>query len=122
MGCGTIAGLALSLAGAGANEAVNVQTKNSENSLVNNELAKQSQFQNQARNVVANNLSNSTPQAAQQQQQQGAQQFLGASQQAKLPPLSIPTTDQTQSNAVSAAGQGALNTLNQNANAQQQGY
>jgi hypothetical protein len=122
MGCGTLAGLGLALAGTGTQMYANNRTQNAENQAASSELARQEQFQNQARNVFNQNLQNSTPQTAGQQQQQGQQQFLGASKQAQLPSLGLTATDPTQANAVSGAGQDALNQLGQQSNAQLQGY
>ena len=125
MGCGTLAGLGLALAGAGTSAYANNQIQNKENDLASQELAHQQGFQKQAQAAVGQNIQNSGAQQAKQNQQQGAQQFLNASKMAQLPQLGLTAADPSQNvgaSNVAQASQQAENELGQNANAQLQGY
>ena len=88
MGCGTIAGLALTAAGTGANMYANNQVRGKMNDLTNQELARNQGFEQKAQGVFNNSLQQSTPQAANQQIGQGQQQLAGLIQNAQQVPLS----------------------------------
>lgn len=123
MGCGTLAALALTGAGAGAKMYAGQQEQNAMNNATNAELQQQQQFQKQGSQIFQNSLAQSTPQAAQQQIGQGVQNIAGATQASALPPVSLPQTGPTSNAArVSYSGQDAQNQRGAQANAGLQGY
>lgn len=87
MGCGTIAGLALAAAGAGAKEYGNIQSTNAMNSKVAQEMGRQKGYQGQANSVFQNSLSQSTPQSVGQQLGQGQQLAMQATRNATNVPF-----------------------------------
>ncbi len=88
MGCGTIVGLLLGGAGAGVSELANVNTRNTMNDTVNQELARNQAYQKQGSQVFNQSLAQSTPQAANQQIGQGQQQLAGLISNAQATPMS----------------------------------
>lgn len=89
MSCGTLIGLALSGAGAGASEYAAQDENSAMNQQVANQLAQQAAYQKQGSKVFDTSLGQSTPQSAKQQVQQGQQQELGAIQNAQAAPLAL---------------------------------
>ena len=112
MGCGTLIGAALSLAGAGAQEVAASKTSGAMNDVMVQNMANQKKLQQQGQDVFQQSLAQSTPQAAGQQLAQGQSQLMNAAQQAKVP-LGLPTSalttgDQSASNARAQLGQKAM--------------
>jgi hypothetical protein len=88
MGCGTIAGLALSLAGAGTQEVASSNAQDAMNGVTQNEINQQNQFAQKGKQVFQQSLGQSTPAAANKQIQQGTQQAANSITQAQAVPLS----------------------------------
>lgn len=125
MGCGTLATLGLGLAGTGLSLDASLGEQRNMNNAVNWELGQQQGFQKKATPVFQQSLAQSTPQAMTGQQAAGQQQFLNASRNAALTPLSLPSQVSGQTdNASNIAyqGQQARNQLSQGNNAALQGY
>lgn len=124
MGCATLAGLALSAAGAGTQAVASSNENNAMNNAIGAELARQNQFSNQAKGVFNQSLGQSGVPAANQQIQQGAQQSLGTLASLPSAAFSLPQgigATNTGNNA-GANTQNALNVNSNQANAGLQGY
>lgn len=123
MGCGTLAALALTGAGAGLGVDASIGERNAMNNAVNQQLAAQQGFQKQATPVFQQSLGASTPQAMQGQQQAGQQQAAAATRNAALQPLASPSLPfSNPATNISYQGQQAKNAQQQGASAALRGY
>lgn len=95
MSCGTLASLALSLAGTGAGIASSEIEKGNMNDVLQQQLNQQKKFQQQGTQVFQNSLGKSTPGAVKQDLAQGQNQFLNAANQATSVPLGLPSSAAT---------------------------
>lgn len=125
MGCGTLVALGLGGAGAGLGVDAASQEQSAMNQAVQNQINAQNQYQKKGLGVFNQSLAQSTPTAMTGQQATGAQQYLDASRQAALTPLSLPSNASAAlpgNQNIAYQGQQAKNQLAQGANAQLQGY
>lgn len=123
MGCGTIAALALSGAGAGAKIGAASSESDAMNQATQQQINAQNAYAKKGMSVFDQSLAQSTPQAMSQQQQTGSQQVAQATQAAALTPVGLPSNSNP-SNAANVAyqGQQTKDQLAQGANADLQGY
>lgn len=128
MGCGTLAALALTGAGAGTQLYAQNKAQGAMEDATQSELRRQREYQTKADQVFRQGLRQSESGTAEQQIAQGQKQALDATRSASLPRLALPTTTnrpgQTTGNQanVSYVGQDARNTMGSLANANLKGY
>lgn len=113
MGCGSLIGAALSLAGAGAQEVAASKTKGEMNDVLDSQQAQNKKLQQQGQGLFQQSFAQSTPEAAKNQIAQGQSQYLNAAQQAQAVPLGASTqalssTDNQASQARAGLGNQAL--------------
>lgn len=109
MGCSTLVGAALSLAGAGVNEAAALKTQDKMNDIMAANQTQQNQLQQKNQGVFQNSLAQSTPDAAKQQVQIGADKFKNAAQQAQNVPLGLASNSLTSTDKSADTARAGLN-------------
>ena len=124
MGCGTLAGLAVSLAGTGAQMAASADEKDKMNKATDAELSRQQDIQKKATNVYQQNLEHQGAAPFKQESDAGTNRILQQYQQLQAVPLQLGQTKGAEQNygMVNNQNQAARQTMSNQASAPLFGY